>query len=181
VSDRATLTSLLHQGVTQSGLELFAAYGINFDAASPRPTIGNTTPPVDYIGVAGFGGPFLNGFVALGASESLLRRSNHTGSTMDDWMGELANQLSGRIRNRLLRAGIPIQRVPPAVLHGAPESIFLPRTEAPFALTDTRDSVWIWIKTEPSTETCCETAAQDTSPRLAPNTEVLAEGEMLLF
>ncbi|MES1204605.1 MAG: hypothetical protein ABUS79_01585 [Pseudomonadota bacterium] len=172
---------ILRNGVTQSGLDLFSAYGIDFSAAADGvPPLDGTSDVVcpTYLAFAGFGGPHLSGFVVLGVPERVLRRSNVTLSSLDDWMAELANQFLGRIKNSLWRQGIPISRIPPAIVSGGTGSLFLGRTDAPpVTLTDHADSVWIWVKSEPSLESLEDLGAGQ--PRV--ERDVLAEGEMVLF
>jgi hypothetical protein len=167
----------LRDEVMGAGLDLFAAYGIRL-AANQTATDASGTPagcpPVRFLGVCGFGGPAFTGHVILGASEGALSRSNKTWSSGDDWMAELANQFLGRIKNRLLRQGISVHRVPPVVIKGA--AIALLRSHAggaPLALDDGQDCVLIWLDSQPSTD--------DAASVPEPACDVLGEGEMLLF
>lgn len=166
----------LREEVLRAGLDLFAAYGVRFAqipfeeaAAGNRPPL----PPVLFLGVCGFGGRAVTGHVILGATEGVLTRSNTTRSTSDDWMAELANQFLGRIKNGLLRQGIQVHRVPPVVLKGAAVMLAHNQDEAPLELADGRDRVLIWLDAEPSTD--------DAPAVLEPPTDVLHEGEMVMF
>lgn len=160
----------------RAGVDLFAAYGVRFApamAAEVPEQGGAALPPVLFLGVCGFGGPTFTGHVVLGASEGVLRRSNNTRSSSDDWMAELANQFLGRIKNGLLRQGIQVHRVAPVVIKGAAVALAHTQSGAPLALEDGHDRVLIWLDAEPSTD---ETA---TSPEA--ESDVLSEGDMVLF
>jgi hypothetical protein len=167
------ISGMLRQAATQSGTELFAAYGINL-VPTGKNMEADATVTIGFLSVAGFSGPNFSGFVVLGTTEATLRRSNSTESAASDWMAELGNQLLGRLKNRLLRAGIPIYRVPPAVMSGSAPSLFYARGGVkPVRLNDHGDTVFIWTEFEPSFE--------PSEVAFSPDTGVLAEGEVLLF
>jgi hypothetical protein len=162
--------------VTQAVLDLFAAHGIEFNQES----LGCDNEPalqteLSFLGLAGFSGPFFSGYIVLKAGEHLLRHSNQTTSDPADWMGELANQLLGRIKNRMLREGIALMRLPTAVAMGLGASL-LGEGECPplITLNNGHGSVMVWMKTEPSCDLGECTVVE-------PDNGVMAEGEMVLF
>ena len=133
-----------------------------------------TVANIAFVTVVGFTSPDFSGFVGLGTTHKMLRRSNRTASSSRDWTAELANQLLGRLKNRLLREGIMIHRVPAATIQGCPPSLFCSQTcLRPISLISDNEPVFIWIEAEPSLATAEELPPADT--------EVLAEGEMVLF
>jgi hypothetical protein len=163
----------LREDVLKAALELFASYGIRFWVAEGTGQAAGA-PPAGLLGVCGFGGPAFAGHVVFGASAGTLSRSNHTRSSSDDWMAELANQFLGRIKNQLLRNGIHVQRVPPVVIKGAT----VPPTNGPageecLALADGQDWVFIRMDLQPSTD--------DVPTANEPATDVMLEGDMVLF
>lgn len=92
--------------VRQACIDLFAYYEIELaPGAEPR--------PLSRCGVIGFSGNDLRGSVMLGCTEDLLRAAD-----TQDWLGELTNQLMGRIKNRLLQHDIAIFSSLPVVLGG---------------------------------------------------------------
>jgi hypothetical protein len=157
-------------GATQAGVDLFAAYGVELN-----PVLGKLrTSDVKFLSIAGFVGPQFSGFVGLGTTEGVLRRSNRTTSSPHDWMAELSNQLIGRIKNQIAGKGVLIHRVPPAVFVGdVPAMLYALVTLKPVTLTDDDDSVFLWTKFEPSI------TATDVWPEA--ETGIMAEGEMVLF
>lgn len=167
----------LREDVLTAALDLFASYGIRFlvaqataDATGPAAS----APPAGLLGVCGFGGSAFAGHVVFGASAGTLRRSNSTRSSCDDWMAELANQFLGRIKNQLLRNGIHVQRVPPVVIKGAAVAPANgPEDKSCLALADGQDWVFIRLDFQPSTD--------DASPAEEPATDVMQEGDMVLF
>lgn len=80
----------------------------------------------DYCAIIGYAGVEMKGTMILGASKDLLRvthASIHMGMEVEDadlpdWLGELANQLVGRIKNGLLSYGLDFGITTPTVLGG---------------------------------------------------------------
>lgn len=98
---RRLLIGALHPAVT----ELFTAYGIDADFI-------NEGARDAYIaaGVLRFRGEGIDGRLTLYATESVfedMRRCGHVCES--DWVGELANQLVGRIKLKLLERGLDFQ------------------------------------------------------------------------
>jgi hypothetical protein len=133
--------------------ELFGRYGVAVRKA------GDNDDPVspDFLlcAVIGFTGRDVRGTLVLALTEDLYGLSNPVSdphpSGRRDWVGELANQLLGRIKIDLLRSGIEIYLNLPAVLlgqHLAP----LPRNQLKplkFALAKGAAAVWIEVEARP--------------------------------
>jgi hypothetical protein len=171
-TDASHASAILRRGTVRSTVALFDAYGIRLTPAPPEGDV-ELRDDIHFLSVAGFAGPDFGGFVVLGTTENMLHRSNSTRSSASDWMAELGNQLLGRIKNSLLREGISIHRVPPAVVKGGGRSMLCARMGTkPVAFIDHEDMVLIWTEFEPSVE-----AAE----ARIPDAEVLAEGDMILF
>ena len=135
--------------------ELFRRYGV------PVQRSGDGEEPVspDFLlcSVIGFTGRDLRGTLVLAVTDELSGLSNPVGSasanpvTQRDWVGELSNQLLGRIKLELLRRGVEMYLNLPAVLRGqhlAP----LPRMELrpiKFTLAKGAAAVWIEVETRP--------------------------------
>jgi Chemotaxis phosphatase CheX len=92
--------------VRQACIDLFAYYEIELaPGATPR--------ALSRCGVIGFSGHDLRGSVMLGCTDEVLRAAD-----VQDWLGELTNQLLGRIKNRLIQHDIAIYSSLPVVLAG---------------------------------------------------------------
>jgi CheY-specific phosphatase CheX len=73
----------------------------------------------DIVAVLGFTSDNVRGGLALGMSAELAQRSAPPGPMQAaDWVGEIANQVMGRIRNQLLRYGVDLALGTPVVLAG---------------------------------------------------------------
>jgi len=139
--------------------ELFARYGVTVRRAAE----GDEPVSPDFLlcSVIGFSGRDVRGTLVLALTDELSGRSNPvSGSTpgavssrvtQRDWVGELSNQLLGRIKIELLRCGVEIYLNLPAVLlgqHLAP----LPRSQLKplkFTLGDGAAAVWIEVEARP--------------------------------
>jgi CheY-specific phosphatase CheX len=133
--------------------ELFSTYGIELG----RIDVG-LQPSVSFVtcAVIGFSGPAVRGTLAVALTGGLAERTNPIGASgnLRDWVGELANQLLGRIKLALLDQGLDIYLNLPAVLKGehlAP----LPRRDAQpmtFSAADGFVGVWIEIEARPGAQ-----------------------------
>jgi CheY-specific phosphatase CheX len=78
----------------------------------------------DIVAVLGFSADNLRGGLALGISFELAKKIAPPGGAPEhDWVGELANQILGRIRNQLLRYDVDLGLGPPVVLAGVGSSV----------------------------------------------------------
>jgi hypothetical protein len=92
--------------------QLFAGYGYPLVPASPA--AGAT---LAYFGIIGFTATALNGSLVLGCSEEALSRSNPAKAVhVREWVGELANQLVGRVKNQLLLYALELRVDTPVTL-----------------------------------------------------------------
>jgi hypothetical protein len=90
--------------------EVLREYGVDVGALSPE----DEAPALqaeDLVAVLTFSGPDVRGSLALGASPGVLARSlpqpdlAATEAVLMDWAGELANQMLGRVKDRLAHHG----------------------------------------------------------------------------
>ena len=163
---------LLDTIVLDSCRELFAAYGLMLE---PREG-GDVPHDAVLCSVLGFGGSQLRGAVVMVASRRALELSNPVaGSSQRDWICELANQLAGRLKNKLLGMGIEMRLATPAGLSGDSLCPFGLRQRGAYGLGAGPTTVCAWVDGE----------AVDgfVYPSLAPlDAEIaIAEGEMVLF
>jgi len=114
-SHREVLAPLLQDAVEG----VFAAYG-NESRAVEGEDHGH-----NIVAVLGFAADHLRGGLALGISFELAKRISPQGvGTPDhDWVGELANQVLGRMRNQLLRYDVDLGVGSPVVLAGVGISV----------------------------------------------------------
>ena len=152
--------------------ELFSAYALDV-----QPRSRDDFPNADALavcGVMGFGGKQIRGALVMAATREPLERTNPGGLTSQrDWVCELANQLMGRIKNRLLALGVEILLATPAGLSG--DNLSPGKLRAPQVFAAGTGFVCVWID--------CETTdgfELPTSPPPAAEVAV-AEGETLLF
>src|SRR5262245_41188432 len=107
---------LLMQSSFEAGMALFSAYDVDL-----HPMTGNARDrckDLNLISIIGFAGRQLSGSLVLGSSEEPLTLSMPRGSTGRGWIAELANQLLGRMKNKVLARGIEFYAMPPAVVSG---------------------------------------------------------------
>jgi CheY-specific phosphatase CheX len=139
--------------------ELFSRYGVTVHRASDvdQPV----SPDFLLCSVIGFTGRDVRGTLVLALTEELSGLSNPVSgsdpaprrdqTTQRDWVGELSNQLLGRIKIELLKCGVEIYLNLPAVLlgqHLAP----LPRAQLKplkFTLANGAAAVWIELDARP--------------------------------
>lgn len=105
--------------------------------------------PLLFCGVVGFSGDQMRGTLLLATSrEPLGRTSPTTDASLREWIAELANQLLGRIKNRLVPRGVLLHMSTPVVLRGqhiAPVS----RAElVPYAFACEGGTVCVWFDAE---------------------------------
>ncbi len=119
--------------LVESATALMEAFGtaVRYDPAGEA-----KHPPEDgMLAIVGFGGRSMRGNLVVSANRALLDRSfpapNAGGASapcrqeaarsteqLQDWLGELANQLLGRLKSRLLAHGIAIQLGTPTTVSG---------------------------------------------------------------
>ena len=148
----------LEQVTAAACQDLFARYGVEVTKAAEDDA--PLSPDFLLCSVIGFSGKDIRGTMVLALTEGLPGLSNPVaGSLRDgagdpterDWVGELSNQLLGRVKIELLRSGVEIYLNLPAVLRGkhlAP----LPRTELKplkFTLRGGAVAVWMEVETRP--------------------------------
>jgi hypothetical protein len=154
--------------------ELFAAYELD---VHPRTRADFPAPEeLALCGVMGFGGKEMRGALVLATTREPLEQTNPDGITSQrDWVCELANQLMGRVKNRLLPLGVEIHLATPAGLTGDNLCPIPGKLRAPQVFAAGNGFVCVWID--------CELAEGFELPESPTGTheEAVAEGETLLF
>jgi hypothetical protein len=126
-----------------------------------------------YCGVMGFVGQKLRGACLLAATSLPLERSRPVEGSVRDWTGELANQLMGKIKIRLLAHGVTVAMTTPIVLRGEHLAPLPRKNLAPIVFTARPGAVLLWVELEVEDGLVLRPAAS------APCTA--GEGEVLLF
>lgn len=104
---------VLSDVVSDCVIKVFEAYDATLEAAD------DADPGHEVVAVIGYAADELRGGLALGISKALAQRTMPTSETpLYDWTGELANQILGRVRNKMLAYQVDIQISTPVVLHG---------------------------------------------------------------
>jgi hypothetical protein len=107
---------LIEQAAIESAVGLFLSCDVCLEYASD--TEGAVVSDIELCGVVGFLGREISGTLLLAITSEPLKVSNRFAARGRDWMAELANQLFGRIKNRLLRRGLQLFGTPPAIIGG---------------------------------------------------------------
>jgi chemotaxis protein CheX len=111
----------VNEMVVDAAASLFEACGVKLEYLGVATA---EDPPFDTtLSVIGYAGEHMRGSVLLSAPDTVLRATHPMGSSAGDddlldWSGELTNQLLGRIKNKVRKAGILIQMSTPMILSG---------------------------------------------------------------
>ena len=171
----------LRENVRHCAVDVLASYELFVDASSNEmPKIQGPTAIASFMG---FGGELMRGTLTIVAQASTVERSypvpGHT-PAMDelfDWWGEVANQLCGRIKNKLLLRGIEIQQSTPQSVLAV--QLRIARSDQSVCALDLRcggDSIGIWF--DCATE---EGVSLFSPPRVSMQAPAITEGDLLLF
>jgi len=150
-------------------IELFAAYGVTLSAKGSEFI---DSEELLLSGVIGFVGPTLRGTCLLVGNRSPIELSSPQKEHTRDWVGELTNQLVGRLKRKFLGFGLEVALTTPVVLSGLhlrpiPRSNLTPRV---FSTDSGSIMVWLEVEAEPGFAF---------GPAISDSTS--AEGEVLMF
>ena len=110
------------------------------------------TEEVLFTGVMGFVGEHIRGTCLIAAPMVTVVASAPENARPRDWVGELANQLVGRLKSKLLSRGITIAVTTPIVLSGVRLQP-LPRGSAlPTTFETPSGRVLVWLEVEVASE-----------------------------
>jgi CheY-specific phosphatase CheX len=124
--------------------ELMQAYGVQL-----KSSLGwGESDEVMFSGVMGFVGDKVRGTCLLAAPQGTVEAAAPKDAGARDWVGELANQLVGRLKAKLMARGATIALSTPVVLRGVKLSP-LPRTDVePVVFESTAGKVLVWLEVE---------------------------------
>jgi hypothetical protein len=168
-----SIVSLIAQ---RSCIELFAAYGV---AVAPVPQLPGrpVERPGDHlVGMVQVSAPNRRGIIQISASPAtLVRMKPGTKDTRSqlDWMRELANQVSGRIKNKLTRYQLCIQV-------GLPTATTSTSTNGNQIMKDT-DLLFVFHTLREKVLLGITGGFDDTGLVLQADAPPVTEGEILLF
>jgi hypothetical protein len=168
--------TVFDQLVTSAASDLFAARGIDVKV------VRGSDVSIEYAATIGFAADGMRGMIGLGMSPDTLQRMtaqdqpNGTTYNSEDWLAESANQLLGRLKNKLLRYGVTLSIALPTVLQGV-RLQFLGTGNTTLwthALDSDLGPFWVWLDVRCKEELVL---AEVDDPSLEPT----SEGELLLF
>lgn len=175
---RATLVELL----SESCLELFSSYE-SYLMNNPELSKLDETDS-RFIALIGVSDPFFRGTLTMYVDSALLKTSfpvsegEVSASDLSDWLGELANQLAGRLKNKVVPYGRKFELGVPTVIQGVGLKVDLPKsseiTEHQF-VSEQGELIELRLSTIINDQFILST------PEESDEAEVLAEGEMLFF
>jgi hypothetical protein len=127
-------------------VELLADYGVTISrCAAGREGIADE--PVLF-GVIGFVGGGLSATCLLGAQQRLVEASCRAGNRPRDWIAELANQLVGRVKMKLLSCGVTVTMTTPLTLSSV-QLTPLPRLgQEPLVFDSKLGIALVWLELE---------------------------------
>ena len=151
------------------GAQLFEAYDLR-PSSSPGT---RETLDIKVAAIIGFAGDKLRGSVMLSMSDRALQHTKQTpGESVEDWVGELTNQLAGRLKNRLLGYGLDVAIATPLVIRGNRISPCVDGETGPLTWAFDKGDAYAWIDCDfKQGVEFVETGA----------VEVASEGEALMF
>jgi len=146
------LSEVLEQLAPAAVVDVFASYGVHFSERATPAVRGMSIPPrapeaagAMVAGVVGFTGSAIRGTLSIATTFDLIAsarpvelrgRALSKDRSADwilvrDWAGELANQVIGRLKNRLRRFGVTFNVSPPAALSGPALTFAAPKAPSP--------------------------------------------------
>jgi hypothetical protein len=138
--------TLLTNMAAQAWIELMADYGVELSMASDGWEARDDEAKL--FGVIGFGSKGVRATCLIGAERALVDASCRTSGRPRDWIAELANQLVGRIKMKLLGHGVSVTMTTPLALSGVRVTP-LPRFgEDPVAFSSAKGAALLWLEIE---------------------------------
>ena len=150
--------------------ELFEAYGVSL-----TPTEEQQLSATEHMlcGVIGFVGTGIRGSCMLVGHDAPILASCPEGGGCRDWIGELTNQLAGRVKAKFLAFGVEVQLSTPVGFSGVALRP-LPRTElGPTCYQAHGGDVVVWVEVDSEPAFVLTRPEQPAARR--------AEGEVVLF
>jgi hypothetical protein len=145
ITENEELGQKVRELSAQACVELFNAYDVELERTA------GDFPQNDermLCGVIGFVGSGVRGTCLLAGNEPPLNRSCPEGGRIRDWVGELANQLAGRLKAKFLARSVEVALTTPVVLSGVRLQP-LPRGDyEPILLRSPDGQIMVWVEVE---------------------------------
>lgn len=189
---KSHFTDVINRVLRQSCEEMFAAYGahdMRVSGSSGTWSLQAAEEKPEVAGIAPFTGSRMRGRIVIASSfkffvrvrpkdaksPALSERSSGDWLLVRDWAAELANQLLGRVKNRMSTFAIRLEVGLPTAMSGDSLSVALPRADKkPLVFSNSREQALVWLD-----------ATLDEDPDLAVPKEggggFAREGDVLLF
>ena len=169
---KTEVEELLRRYSVEVGEKLLAGYGLQLQPGELSSLLAGRD--LSLLGIIGFTGRQIAGTLVMGATKEPIEASRPRDSTCRDWVAELANQLLGGVKNRVLSHGIEFYAVPPTVVSGAHLTPVTSKSSfEPVTFSCAGGIVCLWIEIEVA-DPYLLGPATDAS-------EIPEEGEVLLF
>jgi CheY-specific phosphatase CheX len=142
--EKSEMTRAIQDLAGAACVELLKAYGV---ALTPSQSWVESDELM-FSGVMGFVGESVRGTCLLAAPQGTVEAAAPKQAGARDWVGELANQLVGRLKVKLMARGATIALSTPVVLRGVKLSP-LPRTDVePVVFDSAAGKVLVWVEVE---------------------------------
>jgi CheY-specific phosphatase CheX len=142
--ERSETTRMIQSLAGEACVELMQAYHVRL---TPSGGWGDSDE-VMFSGVMGFVGDSVRGTCLLAAPQGTIEAAAPKDAAARDWVGELANQLVGRLKAKLMARGATIALSTPVVVCGVKLSP-LPRTDVdPVVFESPHGKVLVWLEVE---------------------------------
>jgi CheY-specific phosphatase CheX len=146
MSAASTLDSARIIGMASDAcVELMHDYGVELSKRATGATLSDG--PVLF-GVIGFVGRGVRATCLLGAEQALVDASRRSGNRSRDWIAELANQLVGRIKMKLLACSVNVTMTTPLALSGVQFTPLPRHGQEPVLFDSERGMALLWLELE---------------------------------
>ncbi len=129
-------------------VELFMAYEVKLIPTSAS-LVESEQPMIS--SVMGFVGPDIRGTLLMASDYGPLLASRPGEGRLRDWAGELANQIVGQLKSKLLARGTDLALNTPVVLQGLRVQPLPKHEAAPAVFKGGNGMVWVWVELETAT------------------------------
>lgn len=164
----SAVRELMRELTKNCSVELFETYGVSLEFCPDH-----LDPAIELAGIIGFTRDHMRGAMIVGTTSSVLEKSQAAtrNSSRRDWSAELANQLLGRVKNRMVARGVDLQMTTPLAVRGQALTIDEEGQMEAFDFEGPDGNVRVWLDLELSGEVEVR----------ATEEKIASEGDMMLF
>jgi CheY-specific phosphatase CheX len=165
-----TIDDILNTTIPAATQSVLTTHGVN--------VIGNSNQAALYsvVAVIGFSGDDFGGALGFAAEGEFVKGAYGEQNTnlSDSWVGEIANQLVGRLKSALLSYGVEIRLAIPMVLHGLDIKVRQSETQiTQYRCRSEQGGACVWVDANWDIHQKVRLASAEEQPQ--------AEGELMLF